>query len=519
MRNAATTGLLLVLGYLALAALLTWPLVLHLDDHLLGTAAMDQVDTAWLRLAAARWLTGQEPGIFAPLGYPLPAVIPNWIDHILGAPLALLLPWPLADNLWWLLVLAANGLAAHLLGFQLGKSHGAGLLCGVAFACCEPVLREAGLSHAPQALLCWAPLFLAFLLRALGERGRPRQGALAGLFLALAALTYWYQGLFLAVLAAPAVLVALWRAGQDRGALLGRLALGGAVALALCAGPLLLVLWAAPDLAGGGTSFIPGQQALGVPPRHAWAFLHGSGPGWPFLAQPADTSNRLSLVLLAAAIWAAWRSPRTSWPWWLAALAGGLLLMGPFLQVADEPLRLGRWLIPLPGYLLAEASGAMARLHWPLRWGMIVPLALLPLAARVPRPTLFAGALLLETLLASANAPLPSRDVAAFDGWRALATAPGPVLVLPQELRGDGPASMGLIFRASKAPLANELGIPPRAFQPMAFRQWKEGLKIHGWWHRLRRSGRDLPLPEGAWQELADQGGAPRALAAPAGGG
>ena len=387
----------------------------------------------------------------------------------------------------------------------------------MAFASCEPVLREAGLSHAPQTLLCWAPLFLAYLLRALDQRGRAWQGALAGVFLALSALTYWYQGLFLTVLAAPVVLAASWRARQGRGALLGRLVLGAVLAGACCVGPLLLVLRAAPELAGGGLSFIPGQQALGVPSQHAWAFLHGSGPAWPFLAQPAQTSNRLSLALLAAACWGAWCLRRRddelpAWPWWLAALAGGLLLMGPLLQVAGEPLQLGRWLIPLPGYLLAETSRALARLHWPLRWGVIVPLALLPLAARAPRPALFAGALLLENLLLSANAPLPSRDVSAFASWRVLAATHGPVLVLPQEMEGDGPASMGLIFRASGAPLANELGIPPRAQQPLAFRQWKEGLKIHGWWRRLRRSEQALALPEGAWQELTDEGVAALAL-------
>ncbi|MFH1467065.1 MAG: hypothetical protein ABIO70_21965 [Pseudomonadota bacterium] len=130
MRRALATAGLLGLAYLALASLLTWPLALHLADSLLGTPAMDQVDTAWLRLAAARWLTGQEPGIFAPFGYDLPAVVPNWMDHLLGAPLVLLLPWPLADNLWWIGVLAANGLAAHVLGRQVGGGHGAGLLAG-----------------------------------------------------------------------------------------------------------------------------------------------------------------------------------------------------------------------------------------------------------------------------------------------------------------------------------------------------------------------------------------------------
>ncbi len=515
-QHRARSWSLLALGYLGLALLISWPLALNMGDALLGTATMDQVDTAWLRLAAGRLLTGAETGAFAPVGYPIAAVIPNWVDHLLGAPLALLLPWPLADNLFWLLLIAANGLAGHALGRQLGGGHGAGALCGVGFALAEPVLREINASHAPQALLLFSPLFLLWLLRALSANGRVRDGLLAGIALALSALTYWYQGLFLGLLALPVVAHGLLRAhgaGSLR-VLAPRVGAGLGLALALCAAPLALAVGAAPELAGVGETalqHIPGARGLPVPAEHAWTFLHGSGPEWLWRSEPIASACRLSPVLLAAAVAGSLRGDGPRWPWWLAAGLGGLLLMGPFLQWQGEAVRIGSFLVPLPGYLLAELSDGYARLHWPLRWAVVVPLALLPLAARAPRPWIWAGVLLLETLLLSGNAPLQVAPVDGFAGWSGLSSSPGPVLVLPQESAADGPSTMGLIYRAGGAPLANELGVPPRAAQPIAFRAWQEDLALRGWW-RERQGGGDEPVPAGAVPQLEREGVAAVAL-------
>jgi hypothetical protein len=248
-----------------------------------------------------------------------------------------------------------------------------------------------------------------------------------------------------------------------------------------------------------------------VPPEHAWTFLHGSGPEWLWRAEPIATASRLSPVLLLAALVGAWRGEGSRWPWFTAALLGGLLLMGPFLQWQGQPVLIGGRLTPLPGWPLAELSDAAARLHWPARWAFVVPLALLPLAVRAPRPALWAGVLLLETLLLSGNAPLHVAPVDQFAGWRVLEASPGPVLVLPQEPEGDGASTMGLIFRASGASLANELGVPPRAAQPLAFRTWQEGLLLRAWWQRLHR-GEAATLPVEALEQLEEAGIAAVAL-------
>ena len=101
---------------------------------------------------------------------------------------------------------------------------------------------------------------------------------------------------FLVVLAAPVVISETWRqlrAGRLQPPVPHRV-LAVVLCLALCALPLYLALGSAPDLAGLSTEVmrrIPGQGGSPVPTEHAWSFLHGSGPAWPFLAEPGSTSS------------------------------------------------------------------------------------------------------------------------------------------------------------------------------------------------------------------------------------
>ncbi|MFH1464727.1 MAG: hypothetical protein ABIO70_10105, partial [Pseudomonadota bacterium] len=288
----------------------------------------------------------------------------------------------------------------------------------------------------------------------------------------------------------------------------GRLLLLAAVAAVLLAAPLAWSLQSAGSLAGlaaGGSARLPGGGVPGLPPAHAWTFLHSGDVLWPLPLGPARLASRLSLALLAAAALGFRHRRAGRWPWVVAAVLAGLLLMGPYLQLAGEPLRLGGQPLPLPALCLERLSASYARMNWPLRWGLVLPLALIPLAASVRRPGLWAAAILLECLLLSPNFPLDRRDVHSFDGWRVLSMAPGPVLVLSQERGGDGPASMGLIFRASGAALANEVGVPPRAPQPKAFRRWQEGLSVVRWWRGVQ-AGRAVSLPEGAVDEARAAG-------------
>jgi len=495
-------------GYLGLAVVLTWPLVLHLHDGLPGLLTIDQADTAWLRLASARmlvepWSWPHSTEIFAPAGYPLGHLVPNWVDHLLGAPLALLLPWPLSDDLWWLGVLAANGLAGHVLGWTVGGDHRAGLLCGVALALCEPVLREANVGHAPQAMVFWAPLFLAALHRALGPEGRTWQTVAAGVLFGLTAATYWYLGLFVGVVG---LALAAARVGEGRWRRLGVAAGVAAVVVAL---PLALTLASLEHLPHAGLATLPdpppGGASAAVPAPHRWTFAWGSDPLWPLRSVPVDRSNRLSLVLVLAAILGSRVTPgRLRWALWGAAVLAGSMVLGPYLKWGEEPVLVGGALVPLPWKPTAEHIPYLGRLFWPQRWGIAVVLALLPLAARVRRAHLLAVALVVECLACSSNAPLQLTTVAQYDGWRPLAAADGVVLVLPLDRTGPRAPLVHLGYRAARRPLVAPVHIPPGAPEPEAYRAWELGSPFVRWF--LDRALDGAPLPAGAVDELVDDG-------------
>lgn len=506
--------LLAALAYLALAAALTWPMVLRPHAVVPGIPQVDQMDTAWLRLAVARGLLDpaswpHSTEVHAPVGYPVGWLVPNLLDHVTGAPFALALPWPVGDNLWWLLALAGNGLAAHLLGVRLGGSHGAGALCGVLFATCEPVLREANLHHAPQVLLFASPLYVLALWRATTPDGTRGDAVLAGLAFATAALGYWYQGLFLAIASVAPAIAAVWRARDDPGPL-RRLALAAGLAAAVGVGPLALYLSAGdgvPDPSEAPPAD-PGltRLAAAVPDAHRWTLSQGADPLWPLRPTPLDRSNRLSAALLAAAVLGGLATPRgRRWPWVASAAVAGVLLMGPYLKVGEDPALVAGRPVPLPGLVLAEVSGLYARLSWPQRWGVIVPLMLLPLAARAPRPRVWAAVALIEAFVVSGNAPLHLTPIDNFDGWRSLAAADGAVLVLPLDREGPKGPSLGFIYRASGRPLVTPTQVPPGAAPAAAWEDWRRRSKFAEWLAADRATGRAVPLPPDALDQLRDE--------------
>lgn len=459
-----------LLGCVALAALALARWLAAPGGRLPGFDNVDLWDTVMLRGAVGEWLrTGEgwrSTAVFFPVGYPILELTPNLLDHLTGALLDALLPFPVSDGLWWLLVLSLNALAGHALGRHLGGSEGAGWLGAVAFGLSEPILREANLHHAPQAMAFFGPAYLLALLR-LREAPGVGRAVLAGALLAGSALAYWYQGLFFG-LAGLFLLSGIPPA---------RLLLVGLSCALLCLPALwpYLSTWGEIPLTAGAepppaVEMPPGIAALGA--KEGFVAWHGADPLFPFQATPMDLSNRVSLALVLAAALGWRRGARRAFAG--IALLGGLMVLGPVLLWEGEPVLLAGETIPLPFAALRALHPVLERLTWPERFGVLIPLGLIGLAARAPRPGLFALAVLAETLLLSRNLPLQAVDL---EGRRCHAElrggGEGAVVELPLRRPGLQAQRAGVHRRFHGRASVNPILLPPGARPPEAFERWR----------------------------------------------
>lgn len=490
------------LRYLLLAVLLTWPLALHMGDSLVGFPGVDAEDTATLRGLVADWLRHPQlhdgapvgTSVYFPIGFAIFGLMPNLLDHLSGAPLDWLLPFPWSDNLWWLAVLVANGLAADRLGRRLGGTDAHGLLAGVALMASEPLLREVNLHHAPQAMLFWGPLAVDSVLE-LRERPARRPAILAGLWLSGAALSYWYFGLFLGMGLLPLLVLPRRVDGQAAAPIPRPLSLGVYATAALICAPFLLPILlghAATAVSGGGRVPPP----LGLPDSYAlvaesqrFVAQHGNDLLFALRREPIDTSNRVSLVLLVAAVWGTRHLPDRGArrALWAMVALGCVMLLGPYLRWGSGLASLGGSAIPLPFHWLGSLHPALARLTWPERWGVIVPIGLVALAASAPRPRLLAGLILAEGLLLSGNLPVQTTSLRYARCWSALSGATGAILELPLAREALDASRPGVHRRFHGRPIVNPLLLPPGASPPEAWRAWAQASPMMRYLERVER--------------------------------
>ena len=473
------------LVYLIVVLLITWPLAWNLGSAVVGFGGVDAEDTITLRGAVAsalshpRWEDGHllSDAVYFPAGYPIFQLMPNVLDHLLALPLVWGVPFPWSDNLWWIAALTATGWSAHRLGRVIGGTEAAGYLCGAAVLLSEPVAREANLHHAPQSRVLWGPLYLEALWR-LRQDGAVRTAAGAGVALAGAALSYWYQGMFFGL--GSLVLLVIGGPGEHRPSLRALAALvGTTAALTLPFLAPLLLGWSSGPVTSGG--HIP--PPVGLPDAYsavpeAWRFIAQHGQDLNFFLQstPMDTSSQITLGLGVAAVLGARALPRgTRLGFAGMALLGAVMVLGPYAMWQGAPILVDGRPIALPFRWMAELHPIVARLTWPERWGVLLPLGLGALAARAPRPALFAAWIAAESLLRSANLPLQVTSLRWSACQAALAHAPGAILELPLARDALRASRVGVHRRFHGRPLVNPLLLPPGARPPAAWDTWTEG--------------------------------------------
>lgn len=194
-------------AFAALAVVGTWPLAAHLSDAVLGPPGdnYEYVYKIWWFKAALleRGLSPLfNPDIFYPAGYDVSLSETTLANMGLALPFAALWGEVVAYNAVVLLSFALSGWAMYWLARYLTGSRLAGAVAGGVFAFSPYRMAHLGAGHLPLLGTQWIPLAFLFAERAFRTRA-VKEGALAGAFLGLTALSSWYYaymvGLFLGV--------------------------------------------------------------------------------------------------------------------------------------------------------------------------------------------------------------------------------------------------------------------------------------------------------------------------------
>jgi hypothetical protein len=489
---------IVVLALYALLALgLTWPLAAHLTSHIPGSAvwAFDESTFVWNMwwFKFSLLNLGQSPlhtdYIFYPLGIDLVLYTYNFFNALLGLPLQMILPLPLASNVVILFAYVTSGYGGYLLVLYLltrGRRTGTGqdgvlprrvaaFVAGAAYAFAASRMIYAALGHYDMVTAQWFPFYALFFLKTLRQPGY-RHAVLAGVFAACALLAEMIFGVFLLFLTLI-LLFFEWRTAQKfRSELIPRLAVLALTAALLWSPVMLPVLRAFGQgdfaLAGWGEGLKLSTDLVGWFTPTALHPLFGARD-WPAYLRavveghtPFLDVNTVFLgygVLALAIIGAlgAWKQAR-AWAW--SAVAFAVFTLGPLLQVN------GHYLFPLDNLLRAQGLAQdvtiplpFALLHYipiikanrvPNRFSVVLSLALAVLVgygvsyllskigksanqrSAIPNlqsviSSLVAGCLLLGIVLFDqVSVPLPLTDARVPAPYTRIAAEPGDFAVL-----------------------------------------------------------------------------------------
>jgi hypothetical protein len=405
--------------YTLLALGLTWPLATHLATHIPGSAvwAFDESTFVWNMWWFKFSLLdlGQSPlhtnYIFYPLGIDLVLYTFNLFNAMLGLPLQMTLPLPLASNLTILFAYVTSGYGGYLLTLYL-LVHGrrrsvrqdsilsyrlAAFIAGAIYAFAASRMIYAALGHYDMVTAQGFPFYTLFLLKAVREPGY-RNAVLAGLFAVFALLAEMIFGVFLLFLTLLLLFFELRAAKAPQPAsyipsslshivyrisptgyhllrVIPRLILVGVTVGVLWSPVMLPILHAFAQgdfaLAGWGEGLKLSADLVGwfTPtalhpllgandwPAHLRAVVEGNAP---FRDVNTVFLGYGVLVLAAIGSLTAWKQAR-AWAW--SALVFAVFTLGPLLQIK------GRFLFPLDNLL--REQGLSQDVTFPLPFALL----------------------------------------------------------------------------------------------------------------------------------------------------
>jgi len=193
-----------VIGFIILALILTWPLIIRFSTHVVGNeegCVWVHLWTAWLVKRA--FLHGETltttQYIFHPTGSTqLPFTSANLLNPLILIPLQLILGLPRAYNALVLISVFLSGFTMYLLAREVTGDRRSAFVSGVIFASIPCVLMEIENGVTEIAATYWLPLYVLFFFRAMSRRGW-KNPLIAGVLLAAAAHAYAYYGVFLLI--------------------------------------------------------------------------------------------------------------------------------------------------------------------------------------------------------------------------------------------------------------------------------------------------------------------------------
>lgn len=352
--------LLAGLAYSVITLLMTYPLVLQFNDSLggyHGDILIFMWDRWWLREA---WTKGNSPYFTPYLFYPQGASLlfhsTSWLNVFTWLALEPLFGEIGSYNLALLANFVICGLAAFALIRYLGAREEAAFVGGLIYAF-YPYHVSNVLAHPNFASVQWMPLYTLFLIKAT-RGGRYTTGILAGLFLALTALSNWH------LLTMAGILTLLWLVYsllRERTAWswhsLRNLVLMGAV-LGILTGPFLFPIARYFKEGGHLAEVLTTQEHLRqtdlvaylVPSRFHPIFGLPRSFYWKYFIYNRNWQACPGYVVLALLGYAFIRRFRRGAFWALLALVLWVLALGPYLRVAGRLV----WEIPLPYQLVAN---------------------------------------------------------------------------------------------------------------------------------------------------------------------
>jgi hypothetical protein len=441
-------NLAVLLAYAGVAVRTTWPLAARLNTHLLA-GSWDNLVHYWNGWWAQQALTtGQSPFytpyLFHPTGSSLVYHNFAWLNIAAWLALKSWVGELGAHNLSLLVNLALCGFAAFLLIRDVTGDGLAAFLAGLIYQCWP--FRLSQLGHPNLISTQWIPMSLLFLIRAL-RGGRWRDGALAGVFLALTGYTRWQQLVPAAIVGSIYLVCTLPDRWTSRRRSWQALLLAGGVAAVALAPPAMLLLNAQRttpvDL------LMEEEEATKQTDLLAYLTPSASHPVLGSLTRPAyeryyadysggSFASYIGVIALALALLGARKGRGNALPWAVMAFVLLLLALGPVLRLGGQLYPA----VPMP-YRLAARLFVVRLLRFPARYNMFLALPVAVLAAHGATQVLALArrrgrrtAVFLSCLLGAAilfeywSAPIPLERPRISPFYVQLAAEPGDFAVL-----------------------------------------------------------------------------------------